>query len=628
MKKLLLSITAIAAAATAFAYQKADPSILSDGQKLPACKEQPALTRADEETPSMDFTYASEPYNAYSLNGTTGGVSRVYLAFELTADDVKAFAGSKVTGFSVLSPYSQTGTNTITDARFFYSFDLAKEDYSQDFKMSGKALTKNAISIDEPYTITGQENGIVFGYSFIVPKNDNMGYLVTDGMLSEAGTCLGGVTNVEAEFPEFFTLADQVGALCMWIKLEGDNLPKNIASIVDIDTPPYLPISGNGKNFAFLVKNQGANKLSSLEATVSITGMPDLVQTFDFTPISFGEYTELTFDGVKANEEGFVDFSLQITKVNGVAFEGNKFTASVPAYDSGFLKKIVAEDATGTWCGWCPGGIEALEYLKTTYPEKAIAIGVHCSNGDSIDPMEIEEYLDFIYDYVSGFPCVWYNRTIDQTPTSTYDKVCQYIDQIAAYFDYPSYAQVSLEGKTSDDGATASVTASAEFKLATKVPHYLSFVVVEDGVGPYIQQNYFKQQRVAMNGWEKKGSVVSTIYNDVARYYDCYPGIKGSLPETIEANSINTYTVDLPLANVTGNEYRVIALITNAKTGEIVNATEYNMTKDNTILAVDDIATDDAPAEYYNLNGQKVADPSNGIFIKKTGAKAEKVIIR
>ena len=37
---------------------------------------------------------------------------------------------------------------------------------------------------------------------------------------------------------------------------------------------------------------------------------------------------------------------------------------------------------------------------------------------------------------------------------------------------------------------------------------------------------------------------------------------------------------------------------------------------------------DNAPIEYYNLNGQRVADPSNGIFIRKQGSKTSKVAIK
>ena len=626
MKKTLLLSLALAAACSAFAvtpsFGKADNQNFSLGPKAPK-QASKIMTRAEK---YMDFTYADEVYSAFYLTqGVTPGVTRTYMCFQLTPADIKAFAGCKVTGFSVYSPTNSNGTsNSITDARFFYSFDLSKEDYTQDFTMSKTAFDLNAVNMDTPYTITGEEKSLYFGYSLVVPKSNNMYYIPIDYVVNDLNTGMCA-TSDDDTFPaaeEFDSFAPYYGALCMSIKIEGETLPENIASITRVDVPSYIPLGGNGVDVDFLVKNLAANQLTSVEVTASVTGMPDLVKTFNFSPLAFNEYKTLTFDGINADTKAFVDFSMKITKVNGVDFDGSAYQTVVPAYEKGFTKMIVAEDATGTWCGWCPGGLEALEYLKETYPDRAIAIGVH-----NDDAMAISEYQKFIKDYVSGFPNVWYNRTVSQTPTETYTNVCKFIDQVAAFFDFPAYAEVTLKGASNEDETAATVTASTEFAISGSVPHYLSFVIVEDSVGPYTQSNYFKQQRVAMNGWEKKASKVNMKFNDVARYYDCYPGIKNSVPSDFEAEKVNEYTIELPLASVTGNAYRVVALLTNGITGEIINAAECTLTKDNTtgVVAIED---SNAPVEYYNLNGQKVSDPSAGIFIRRQGASTSKVVIR
>ncbi len=621
-------MAAMAAACPAFALGMPNLKPVSSGkfQQGPTgiSIEKTASTRASG---AIDFSYAESPYTAYSLSSMVKAGSRFCLLIELSPEDIKAYAGNQVTGATIYSPSDYNGTkNTITEARFFYSTDLKSEEYTQDIKLSKTAFSDNDITIDQPYTISGDEKSLYFGYSFIIPKNNDMYYIVVDGQPNNyPGSLIFGYST-DGQFPTQFddSAAADIGALCMSLKIEGDNLPENIASLAAVDTPSYLPLSGDGANIDFMVQNKAANDLSSVEVTASVTGMPDVVQTFDFSPLSFGKTAVLTLNGVKAKEAAFVDLSMKITKVNGVPFDGNLYQAVVPAYDQGYTKMIVAEDATGTWCGWCPGGIEALEYLKAICPDRAIAIGVH--NGD---PMAIDEYQKFIEAYVGGFPNVLYNRYISQTPTDTYKGVCQFIDQVVAFFDFPSYAQVTLNGKSSEDGQTASVTASAEFAVGTSVPHYLSFVIVEDGVGPYIQQNYYKTQQVAMNGWEKKAAKVSVTFNDVARYYNCFPGISNSLPSVIEPNVVNEYTIEMPLSSVTGNEYRVVALLTNGMTGEIINAAEYSMSKDNSIgTGVEDITEENAAVEYFNLNGQKVANPSNGIFIRHQGSKTEKVVIR
>ena len=43
--------------------------------------------------------------------------------------------------------------------------------------------------------------------------------------------------------------------------------------------------------------------------------------------------------------------------------------------------------------------------------------------------------------------------------------------------------------------------------------------------------------------------------------------------------------------------------------------------------AIESVEVENAPVEYYNLQGVKVANPENGLFIKKQGAKTTKVVL-
>ena len=61
----------------------------------------------------------------------------------------------------------------------------------------------------------------------------------------------------------------------------------------------------------------------------------------------------------------------------------------------------------------------------------------------------------------------------------------------------------------------------------------------------------------------------------------------------------------------------------------IVNLTtnKVKYTADDKLTGVEEIATENVAVEYYNLQGVKVANPENGIFIRKQGAKTTKVIL-
>lgn len=62
------------------------------------------------------------------------------------------------------------------------------------------------------------------------------------------------------------------------------------------------------------------------------------------------------------------------------------------------------------------------------------------------------------------------------------------------------------------------------------------------------------------------------------------------------------------------------------KVNTLENTISITLNPSATINAVEEL--ENAPVEYFNLAGCKVAEPTNGIFIRKAGASTQKVIIR
>lgn len=87
-------------------------------------------------------------------------------------------------------------------------------------------------------------------------------------------------------------------------------------------------------------------------------------------------------------------------------------------------------------------------------------------------------------------------------------------------------------------------------------------------------------------------------------------------------------------AITSGNETMVVYALPDALVGANTRTTpakaslKVKVTNEDILTGVEDIAVDaNAPVEYYNLQGVKVENPSNGIFIKKQGTKATKVVL-
>ena len=109
-------------------------------------------------------------------------------------------------------------------------------------------------------------------------------------------------------------------------------------------------------------------------------------------------------------------------------------------------------------------------------------------------------------------------------------------------------------------------------------------------------------------------------------------------PMTMQGSSSNAFDFDYAgnLYSVTsGAELMAVFAVPDAVMGENTCATpakkEYTVSfsqADIEATSIQDINADaNAPVEYYNLQGVKVDNPSNGIFIKKQGNKTAKVVL-
>jgi len=72
------------------------------------------------------------------------------------------------------------------------------------------------------------------------------------------------------------------------------------------------------------------------------------------------------------------------------------------------MKAVVAEEATGTWCPWCPRGAVFLDRMADCYGKNFVGIAVHNS-----DPMVVAEHDSWVGSFpgFSGYPSVIFNRS-------------------------------------------------------------------------------------------------------------------------------------------------------------------------------------------------------------------------
>jgi hypothetical protein len=87
-----------------------------------------------------------------------------------------------------------------------------------------------------------------------------------------------------------------------------------------------------------------------------------------------------------------------------------------------------------------------------------------------------------------------------------------------------------------------------------------------------------------------------------------------------------TVTIDAPTEP---NHYKIIKTM-SVSNGVASDVTTVRLNANGTVSGINSVAADsqDAPVEYYNLQGVRVSNPGTGLYIRRQGTKVEKVTIR
>jgi hypothetical protein len=350
------------------------------------------------------------------------------------------------------------------------------------------------------------------------------------------------------------------------------SLAMNDASLVSAKLNRYS-LQSTDNTLTLTVKNTGVNTITNLTVNWN-DGVTDHISTINKT-IAVGATSTSVIHPTKVNYASVVEkeLALTITAVNGNAdsvMSNNTGTKKFNTVSQASPKKVLFEEGTGTWCGWCPRGAVAMEYMDTTYPNEFIGVAVHNN-----DPMMITEYdngADF-----SGFPGMNVDRVVLGADVSQ--------TLMASNLNTRKVltTPVALDATGAVNGSNITINANATFRTVFGNANYrLGVIVTEDNVTGtatgYNQNNYYAGgANGAMGGYESLPSSVPAaqmVYNHVGRsLLGGYDGQADSVPTTITDGQTVEYTFNytVPATSNIDNMHAVLVLI-DQDNGEVVNA--------------------------------------------------------
>jgi hypothetical protein len=276
--------------------------------------------------------------------------------------------------------------------------------------------------------------------------------------------------------------------------------------------------------------------------------------------------------------------------------------SSVAGYSFMPNHKVVLEESTGTWCGWCVRGAVYMDSIANAYPNTCVPIAVHTG-----DVMANTVYDAEISALAGGAPWLCADRTklANGDPTDAFTAYNAYKNDFGLA-DLSVYQTYNATSKLMT--VTVNATMASSFTNNTSANDYrLAAVITENQVHgtatTYDQHNYYSGgtsgvMQGAGHVFQNEPDPVlaaNMYYNFVAR--TILGGSRGqanSLPNSISAGSTysKTYTYTVPAGyNVTN--MKIAALIIDAKNNIIYNGNSASFTTG--------ISSIDQPNASFNL---------------------------
>ncbi len=422
---------------------------------------------------------------------------------------------------------------------------------------------------------------------------------------------------------------------CLTARIEGDKLQQSMIIPLADDKGVSTIHPGEPFNYYMLFKSMGAEKVTNLEIEMEIEGQG--IQTATATVeradppyvdyIRFKEMGVATASFTCNREGGDIIYSARVTKVNGKPneYDFQRVGDALTVMRSGFPRRLVCEEYTGTWCGWCPAGIAAFRKAKEVLKDRFIPIAVH-----SEDEMDMTAagapYETFVKDMAMTYaPAAVINRmtnAFDPDP-ATILEFLSYYDGLESFMDVKP--RFDFDGGQDKGILTVDITASCE----AEGDYGVAYVLLEDMVGPYVQINYFTGgSQGPMDGWEDSPEQATTLFNDVARPGSIYRPLASTSFTGLAQGGTRRISTPISLAGVGNVENcRIVAMVINNISQVIVNAQQlaYKDFGSASISATEANSAQPAegltgrirlhsPGEIYTTRGTRIASGNAGDY--------------
>ena len=345
------------------------------------------------------------------------------------------------------------------------------------------------------------------------------------------------------------------------------------AKLRKISVDPYVLVPGTS-TLTGEIQNLGANTISNVDVKYEVNGMVYTSTLSNINLTSGNVYAFTHNTPINVTVANPYPTKVWVDLTNDADRTDDTLNTMVTGLSYLPEKRVLIEEATGTWCGYCPRGAVYTEQIDTVHQDYAIVVAVHNS-----DPMANAAYDAGIGSLIGGYPSGCVDRKSNDVDPTNFEATYQ--DRI----NDVSPADVGVSATYNAVTRQVDINVSTTFAANLTSDFRLNAVIVEDDVtgttSGYAQVNYYSGAATALIGaglnWQTAPDPVpaaSMHYNFVGRdILGGFDGQPGSLPSSVSASTTYYYTFNYTLpATWDETKIRVIGMLQDASTGHVLNS--------------------------------------------------------
>lgn len=485
------------------------------------------------------------------------------------------------------------------------------------------------VSLAEPYEIAG--DGLYVGYSFDVDNlDDDTGYPL---FVSASTAPDGFYLRTSRSYREWQNMSLQYNVATELTAVIDYGFAATSVQLVSLED--VRSNAGEALGVPAVIANHGYEPVSSIDFDYELgasKGSVHYVLPQELAAI-YGRRMAVTLPLGVPEVDYNNSLKVTVTKVNGA-------DNADPLPDAGCevniishtaTHRVVMEEYTGTWCGFCVKGTAAVERMLSLYPDDFIPVVLH---GGS-DPMVT------LYEFpneVPGFPHSWIDRAFDCDPYSgLYDDEFFGIERtFLERKAVPAPADIELTAAL-DGECNVTVKTDVRFVEIPETEYMLAYALLEDGMtgegAVWKQSNYYAGEKPEKFIPEMErfcngtGKMEGMVYNEVVVMAPDIMGVEGSVSfESTDTPVSHQYV--FPAVDNAENVYgqkvvqdtgklSVVAMLIDTSDGHIANAAKAHVTTPGAVSAIGEDAAVVA-VEWYAADGRRLSAPCSGICLKVT----------